>query len=91
MNDATEKVKWITRANVDALLDAGMIEVAMNKPGRWWAIRRNGKTRTWKRDTSRIEIPFKAGIYTYGTITQDDFVGNCPGALRSDYYRIKGE
>ena len=27
----------------------------------------NGKPKTWKRDTKRIEVPFKYGIYEYGT------------------------
>lgn len=79
--------KWITRANVDALLDAGKIECAM-KSGKWWRIRRNGKTRAWKRDTTRIEIPFKMGMYGYGVISQDDFIGNCPGALNPEHFRI---
>lgn len=64
---------YITRSNVDALLDAGSIEAAMRN-GNWWRIRRNGKTRTWKRDANRIEIPFKMGMYGYGTITQADFI-----------------
>lgn len=63
----------ITRANVDTMLDDGAIECAMNS-GRWWKIRRNGKTRTWKRDAARIAIPYKYGMYGYGTITETDFI-----------------
>lgn len=28
----------------------------------------NGRVRLWKRDHARIEIPFKYGLYEYGTI-----------------------
>ena len=79
----------ITRANIDALLDAHKIEVAM-KGGwrsRWWTIRRNGATQRWKRDANRIRIPFKAVIYSYGAITETDFVN---GVLNENFYRIKG-
>ncbi len=63
----------ITMDNVDDLLDAGHIEVAMRN-GNWWRIRRNGATKRWKRDASRIRIPYKAGLYIYGAITETDFV-----------------
>lgn len=32
----------------------------------------NGKVRRWKRDISRIEVPFKYGMYEYGTLTAHD-------------------
>lgn len=38
-------------------------------PKRW---RRNGKTKTWKTRPEDFEIPVKYGLYTYGTITQDN-------------------
>jgi len=63
----------ITRENVDALLDARSIEIAMSN-GNWWIIRRNGQTKRWKRDATRICIPFKMGLYGYGTITERDFI-----------------
>ena len=31
--------------------------------------RRNGKTKTWKRDSDRWEVPVKHGLYDYGTLT----------------------
>jgi hypothetical protein len=34
--------------------------------------RRNGRTRTWKRDPSRVEVPIKHGMYAYGTIDAHD-------------------
>lgn len=63
----------IDRDNVDALLDAGRIETRVAK-ARWWKIRRNGVTKRWKTDASRIEIPWKAGLHVYGKITEKDFV-----------------
>lgn len=34
--------------------------------------RRNGATKTWKRDKKRFEIPVKAGLKSYFYITQDN-------------------
>jgi hypothetical protein len=65
----------ITRDNVDALIDAGSIEVAMRN-GNWWHIRRNGATKRWKRDPNRIRIPFKMGLYGYGAIEEICTLGN---------------
>lgn len=71
----------ITPSNVEALLDAGRLQVQMAH-GAWWAIRRNGATRRWKRDPARFYIPYKAGLKVYGNITQDDFHN---GALHPAY------
>ena len=46
-------------------------------PQRW---RVNGKPKTWKRDPSRVEVPLKHGLYSYGYLTEgnlSDF-GFCP-------------
>jgi hypothetical protein len=75
---------WITRANVDALLDAGKIEVATTN-GNWWRIRRNGATKTWKKYPARIRIPFKMGLYGHGAIEESDFIG---GALNPAHFRV---
>lgn len=32
--------------------------------------RRNGRTKTWKRDAERIEVPVKHGLYAYDTMTK---------------------
>lgn len=32
----------------------------------------NGKVRTWKRDAERVEIPYKYGLYEYGTFGASD-------------------
>ncbi len=76
----------ISRHNVDQLLDAGQIEVAMRN-GNWWKIRRNGKTQKWKKDADRIRIPFKAGLKVYGSITETDF--KFDGTLDKEQFRIK--
>ena len=39
-----------------------------NSDGSRLRVRRNGKTRTWKRDLNRFEIPVKYGLYQYYTI-----------------------
>ena len=32
----------------------------------------NGKVKTWKRDTSRVSVPMKHGLYNYFYITEDN-------------------
>ena len=63
----------ITPSNVDDLLDAGAIQVAMTN-GRWWTLRRNGMTKHWKRQPNRFRIPVKAGLRACGAITERDFI-----------------
>jgi hypothetical protein len=63
----------ITRDNVECLLGARVIEAALNN-GRWWKIRRNGATKTWKRDEEKVRIPIKFGYKGYGVITEKDFI-----------------
>lgn len=74
----------ITPQNVESLLRAGFLEVAM-KSGRWWRIRANGARKTWKREPSRFRLPFKAGLKNCGAITESDFVA---GEIRADWFRI---
>jgi len=79
----------ITRKNVDKLLDDGKIFVALNN-GRWWRIRRNGATKLWKRDASRIRIPFKYGLYGYGAI-DGGYFRHDDGTLMADYFRHEND
>lgn len=78
----------LTRDNVDSLLDAGRLQGAISHPSgvRWWRLRRNGKTRTWKRDASRFEVPVKAGLRTTGRISDADLLSD--GTINPAYYRI---
>jgi hypothetical protein len=77
----------ITRDNIDQLLDAGMIEAATTH-GKWWKLRRNGETKRWKRDASRIRIPVKAGFRDTTAIDESNFIN---GVLDSTLYRIAAE
>lgn len=52
------------RDTVEQLLDEGRIEGAMSN-GRWWRIRRNGQTKTWKTRPGEFRIPIKAGFRVY--------------------------
>lgn len=63
----------VTRANVDRLLDAGMLSVRMQS-GKFWKIRRNGVTKLWKKDGERIRIPYKFGFKGCGFLDEHDFV-----------------
>jgi hypothetical protein len=62
----------VTRSNIDQILDSRQLYVAL-KNGRWWQARRNGATKTWKKDASRVYIPFKYGFKGYGQITETYF------------------
>lgn len=63
----------VPRSRLDQMLDAGLIEVKMSSV-RWWRIRRNGKTQTWKTDANRIRVPIKAGFKNCAAITETDFI-----------------
>lgn len=84
---ALTEPQYITRENVDSLLDRGQIEIQM-KSRAWWSIRRNGATKHWKRDPARIYIPFKYGHKFYGYLTEVDFMGP-NGSLLLEYFRVK--
>jgi hypothetical protein len=43
-------------------------------------VRRNGKTKTWKRSPDRFALPVKYGLYVYDTITENDVAGFCPAS-----------
>ena len=50
------------------------------RSGRYWRCRRNGVTKTWKRDPFRFRIPIKCGLYVYDEITNDSDVGSWHGS-----------
>ncbi|MCX6783338.1 MAG: hypothetical protein NTZ20_05140 [Candidatus Levybacteria bacterium] len=80
----------ITRENIDSLLNSGKIEIAMGG-GKWWRIRRNGATKHWKRDATRIYVPFKMGLKEWGNLTEWDFDNNPGNALNPNLFRVTGE
>jgi len=63
----------VTRSNIERLLDEHRLQTIMAS-GRWWDIRRNGKTQTWKTQPDRFRIPFKYGLKFCGALTQADMV-----------------
>lgn len=59
----------LSRADIDSFVDAGSVEVEMAS-GKWWQVRRNGATQTWKSNPGNFRIPVKAGFRTCTAITQ---------------------
>lgn len=59
-------------------------EVLVDSNKRRWYV--NGMVKTWKTDPSRIRVPLKHGLYTYGSLTEADFTdGECTAyTLESD-------
>ena len=53
-------------------LDEGRLEVAVAN-GRWWALRRNGKTHVPKRLPDAWHIPTKYGLRGYMRVDASDF------------------
>jgi len=51
----------VTRDAFENALDAGQLQtlIIYREGEKWYTCRRNGKTKTWKRDGSRWEIPIK--------------------------------
>jgi hypothetical protein len=71
----------ITRDNLDRLIDARAIQRLMNN-GRWWTVRRDGRTQYWKRNPDRFRLPIKFGMYSYGAIDELDIYR---GELSNNY------
>jgi hypothetical protein len=65
----------MTLAELEAALDAGKLEVECQwANGRWYAVRRNGATKRWKRDRLRYRVPCKTGVrdcFAIATYAQD--------------------
>ncbi len=51
----------MTRLELEAALDSGKLEVQWAN-GTWHSVRRNGASKTWKRDPLRFAIPVKTGF-----------------------------
>ena len=49
-------------------------DVLVDNYGKRWYV--NGQVKTWKRDVSRVRIPLKHGLYTYGALNGWDFQPN---------------
>ena len=44
----------------------------LDRVGKARRVKVNGQVRRWKRDRTRIEVPYKYGLYEYGTLTASD-------------------
>ncbi len=67
---------------VERALDNGHVWVRM-ATGRYWKLRRNGQTKTWKTRPDEYRIPVKAGMRAHGYITQASQFGTA--ADRADF------
>lgn len=70
----------MNQQTIETALDAGLIETAMTN-GKWWRLRRNGATKTWKTRPGHFKIPVKAGLRSCAYITHEN--------MNSGHYRIK--
>lgn len=75
-----------TLKEIEYALDHSMLWVAVGSRGAHWLCRRNGKTRLWKREPTRFEIPYKTGFKGYGII----YVCSEVGVEAGCYFVISG-
>jgi hypothetical protein len=61
--------------DVEHALQHGCLWIKTSR-NRYWRLRRNGCTKTWKRDLNRFRIPVKAGLYVYSAVTNDTVIGD---------------
>lgn len=69
-----QKSDRLTLAEIESALKTGQLWLMMgcspsNTVTHYWALRRNGMTKRWKRDVTRWEIPVKGGLRECVTIT----------------------
>lgn len=43
-------------------------QILIDDGGNKWRV--NGQVQTWKRDSGRIRVPLKHGLYTFGELTE---------------------
>lgn len=65
----------MTREAFEAALDAGLLQtkILYRDGEKWYTCRRNGRTRVWKRDPSRFEIPVKFRFRDTMRVTSNHF------------------
>lgn len=59
--------------DIETALDAGNLWAAVSK-GKYWKLRRNGRTKLWKTRPNEFRIPVKAGLRATGQISETDIV-----------------
>jgi hypothetical protein len=74
--------KLMIREVFETALDAGQLETRVGD--RWYRCRRNGRTKTWKRDPSRFEIPIKYRWRDTTRVRSEHFES---GAI-ADWFRV---
>ncbi len=58
----------MTRQEFEAALDSGRLQIQTNN-GRWYDVRRNGRTKTWKTRPASFETPIKWAFRECGQVT----------------------
>lgn len=61
----------LSLAEIERALSEGRINVQMNN-GRFWHVRRNGRTKLWKTRPGEFQIPIKAGMFAHGYLRHDN-------------------
>lgn len=66
----------IKREQFEAWLDAGQLQTRIQgaKEDKWYDCRRNGATKTWKREPERFEIPVKFRFKDTMRVKSDHFI-----------------
>jgi hypothetical protein len=64
-------VRYLTLEEILNLSPGDHVHV-VDKWGQARVIKINGQVRRWKRDPTRFEVPWKYGMYEYGTYTNRD-------------------
>jgi hypothetical protein len=64
----------VDRTTVEQALERGFIWALMGN-GRYWRLRRNGATKTWKTRPNEFRIPVKAGLKSCGYLDHDSAIG----------------
>lgn len=60
-----------------AALHSGQHCAILARDGKARTVKINGAPKTWRRDSSRLEIPVKYGMYEYATFTWRPGSGRC--------------
>lgn len=61
---------------IEENLDSGAL-CAPTTIGTTWAVKRNGRTRLWKREPLKFEIPVRVGFRSFATIDNRSTFGTC--------------
>jgi hypothetical protein len=83
----------MTREELETALDRGQLQVCADGRGKWYGkwydIRRNGQTKTWKREPGKVEIPCKVGFREAFRLRGDHFNNPEPHWLWNYAVRVR--